>query len=326
MLLLLAYGCRIYEEVINCSLVKMAGRGNRGSKLPEDHCYSQTQRKTRQKHSVPTVSSESEDEIESYICGGYKKAIVTKDPPVECDFCDNAYCFKCSEVSTKTQYKKLSTSAKEEEGTMWFCIHCRTSVPGVKKMVVRVTKIEETQLNVIERLDKIEEQNEGLDDKIKGAILEQKEVDRRKLNIMCFGLGESTEEDAEQRNNDELAKIKHIIYNLLEMAEEDFPLEEGPVRIGKFQENKTRPLRFKAQSFECKKKLLQASRTKLKEIGDPQYKNLFFKPDLTKSQRAEAFAKRESRRNTATRSNKKDELAANVADSRGGSFRDSQAR
>ena len=78
-------------------------------------------------------------------------------------------------------------------------------------MVVRVTKIEETQLNVLERLDKIEEQNEGLDDKIKGAILEQKEVDRRKLNIMCFGLSESTEEDAEQRNNDELTKIKHII-------------------------------------------------------------------------------------------------------------------
>ena len=40
-------------------------------------------------------------------------------------------------------------------------------------MVVRVTKIEETQSNVLERLDNIEQQNEGLDEKIRGAILEQ---------------------------------------------------------------------------------------------------------------------------------------------------------
>ena len=38
------------------------------------------------------------------------------------------------------------------------------------------------------------------------------------------------------------------------------------------------------------------ARTKLKGSSDPKLKELFFKPDLTKKQRAEAFAKRESRR------------------------------
>ena len=40
------------------------------------------------------------------------------------------------------------------------------------------------------------------------------------------------------RNAEELTKIKHIINNVLEIPEEDFPLDEAPVRIGKFQENK----------------------------------------------------------------------------------------
>ena len=179
---------------------------------------------------------------------------------------------------------------------MWFCIHCRTSVPGVKKMVIRVTKIEETQSSVLERLDKIEEQNEGLDEKIKGAVLEQREIDNRKLNIMCFGLSESTEENAELRSAEELTKVKHIINNILEIPEEDFPLDEAPVRIGKFQQNKIRPLKFKARSFESKKNLLQTSRTKLKDRNNGEYKDLFFKADLTKNQRAEAFARREIRR------------------------------
>ena len=39
-------------------------------------------------------------------------------------------------------------------------------------------------------------------------------------------------------NAEELTKIKHIINNVLEISEEDFPLDEAPVRIGHFQENK----------------------------------------------------------------------------------------
>ena len=66
--------------------------------------------------------------------------------------------------------------------------------------------------------------------------------------------------------------------------------------MGKKKENKIRPIRFEDKSVAGKKKVLQMARIKLKESTDHEYKNLFFKPDLTKKQRAEAFAKRESRR------------------------------
>ena len=206
------------------------------------------------------------------------------------------FCFKCSEISSKPQYKKLSSSAKEEEGMMWFCVHCRISNPGVKKLLIRVTKLEENQSSVLERLDNLEQQSEGIDDKIKGAVIEQREIDDRKLNILCFGLKESTEENAVIRNDDEKAKLNHIINNVLEISEDEFSIENTPVRIGRFDEAKTRPLKFVAKSFESKKKLLEVARNKLKTLNDPEFKGFFFKPDLTKKQRAESFDRREYRR------------------------------
>ena len=96
------------------------------------------------------------------------------------------------------------------------------------------------------------------------------------------------------------------------------------MRIGKFQQNKIRPLKFKARSFESKKNLFQTSRTKLKDRNNGEYKNLFFfKADLTKNQRAEAFARREIRRK-ANMANltKKDETSSGGG---GTSFQGSQA-
>lgn len=272
--------------------------------VSDEHSYSQSLRNLRHRASAPAVSSESE-EIDSFNCGYCKKTIYTNDPPVECDFCNNAYCYKCSGASSKAQYNKLSQSAKEEDGTMWFCVHCRISNPGVKKMLVRVTKLEENQSSVLERLDSLEQQNEGLDEKIRGAINEQKEIDSRKLNIMCFGLTESTEENIPARNADEKAKLMHIINEVLEISEEDFSLDDTPVRIGKFDGTKTRPLKFVAKNFSSKKKLLDAARKKLKNSDNPEYKRLFFKPDLTINQRAEARARRENKSSGQTMNNGK---------------------
>lgn len=306
-----------------------ARRGKQLSQVSEgvsnEHSYSQSQRNLRHRASAPAESSESE-EMDSFNCGHCKKTIYTNDPPVQCHFCDNAFCYKCSEVSTKAQYKKLSMSAKEEEGTMWFCIHCRISNPGVKKMLVRVTKLEENQTNVLERLDNLEQQNSGLDEKIRGAIYEQKEIDNRKLNVMCFGLAESTEEDALIRKADETAKLKYIIKEVLEISEEEFSFDDAPVRIGKFHESKTRPLKFVAKSFTSKKKLLDAARKKLKHSDDPEHKKLFFKPDLTKNQRVEARSRRENKSSEQNAHANKRQSNEVVVEEVGEPFRSSQRR
>ena len=261
-----------------------------GTEKPNtDHSYSQRNTRGITSVDIPTGGSESE-ELDSFKCYDCKKTIYTNDTPVQCDFCDNVYCYKCSDISSKAQYKKLCIVAKEEDATMWFCKHCRTSVLGVKKMTIRVTKVEETQSHVLKRLDNLEKTTEGIDEKIEVAMQEQREMDVRKLSIMCFGLKETTDDD----HADDTSNLKHIIYDVLEIPEDDDDIK--PIRIGQLKPNKVRPLRFEAKAFVGKKKLLQMARIKLKGSSDPELKELFLKPDLTKKQRAEAFAKRESRR------------------------------
>ena len=69
-----------------------------------------------------------------------------------------------------------------------------------------------------------------------------------------------------------------------------------PIRIGVRNSGKCRPLRLTIDSLENKKKIIEAARLKVKYTDDEIAKNVYFHPDLTKKQRNEAFARRESRR------------------------------
>ena len=246
----------------------------------------------------------SDVEIEPYKCAGCSKTTHTIDPPLQCVFCENLYCYHCSQISSKQSYQHLG-KYKEDDGTMWFCHHCRVSFPGVRKIVCRVTKIEEALDTVVKRLEELE--NNGIDAKIKDALHEQREIDSRKLNIMCFGLPEedqrfSDQESPDQESQDQNSKqdsqtIDNIITDVMGL-EKDSVLTEKPVRVGKFNPDRTkcRPLKLTVKNMEAKKKVLQAARTRIRYSENPLCKNLFFHPDLTRAQRDEAFARRESRR------------------------------
>ena len=79
-----------------------------------------------------------------------KKMVYSVDSPAVCDFCENKYCFMCSTVSSKEDSQQLG-SCKNENGMLWFCSHCRISFSGVKKMLCRVTKLEQTQAEFTEK-------------------------------------------------------------------------------------------------------------------------------------------------------------------------------
>lgn len=129
-----------------------ANRGRKGNQTAtkptrDEHNYSQSLTFSNKVTSTPIpnyIDDESEYEL-TFECRDCKKVIHTRDSPAECDFCENTFCFKCSKVESKEAYKRLGSS-KDEDGTMWFCYHCRTSFTGVRKMVCRVTKIEQKQV------------------------------------------------------------------------------------------------------------------------------------------------------------------------------------
>lgn len=64
---------------------------------------------------------------------------------------------------------------------MWFCCHCRISMPGMQKVLNRVAKLEQGQSEILEKLDVIQSHgNEvakpNVEELIKEALNEQKEI------------------------------------------------------------------------------------------------------------------------------------------------------
>ena len=282
----------------------MSGKRGRNRCVPttkltkDDHSYSQGL-----SHKLTSTSyndDESDTELSPFECKDSKKVIHTRDSPAECDFCENCFCFKCSKIATKEAYKRLGSS-KDEDGTMWFCYHCRTSFTGVRKMVCRVAKVEQKQADLDEkqeamgkRIDELE--NNGIESRIREALMEQKERDIRKLNVMVFGLPESEQETPERRNEEDYDRILDIARVVMELENPRTMFTGRPIRIGLRKPGKSRPLRLTVDSTDSKKKIMEAARLKVKESDDEMTRNVYFHPDLTKKQRDEAFTRRESKR------------------------------
>ena len=76
-------------------------------------------------------------------CIEYKVKLRDSERALQCNVCDNTFCYKCTRVSAKS-YDAICISS-QEEGIQWFCIHCRISFNGVTKMTKKVYKIEQTQ-------------------------------------------------------------------------------------------------------------------------------------------------------------------------------------
>ena len=133
---------------------------------------------------------------------------------------------------------------------------------------------------------------------IKEEIAEEKEIEGRKLNALCFNIPESKRSDVKVRQNEDIFFINLLDTKLsYSLREEDII---KPVQLGKRSESmnqslKCRPLRFSERSFQVKRELLKASMS-IRETNDEMFSNLYFTSDLTKCKRAEAFKLREERR------------------------------
>lgn len=218
-------------------------------------------------------------EFTPYICVRCSQEIQTSDPPLECDFCECEYCLSCSKMITRQAYQQLSKS-KEQDGTIWYCHYCRVSFPGVRRMVCRVTKVEELQQDVARWLDELENHgtDDKIDDKIKQAFCDQREVESRKFNtrIICFGITEPSFDDANQKRDEDNRKVWQIFEDVMALDGNSIQLKEKPIKIGKPVEGKCRPLKIIVDSVESKKMILQGAHTKVRFSEEEICQNVNF--------------------------------------------------
>ena len=236
---------------------------------------------------------------------------------IKCNFCEHWLCYPCSKLK-RVVYQALRESP---DNVMWFCDYCCTAFPGVKKVMIQIGSLEDKYTNLEDRVDKLEEksQNGDNEEKIKEVckreIIEQQEIEKRKLNMVVFNVPENEELSPESKKAEDIERINTLLDGPMKLGTDLIHVKD-PVRLGALkvskpnESQKPRPIKITVESFESKNKILKANAELRKETGE--FKSVFFTPDLTKAQRKEAFLLREQLRYQKNVLNKK-----NVKISRG---------
>lgn len=144
---------------------------------------------------------------------------------------------------------------------MWFCNYCCTAFPGVKKVMVQFGSLEDRCSNLEKRVDKLEEcagngkSNENNKEVCRQEMKEQNEIDKRKLNLMCFNLTESNEESVEERIAEDSDRIYNILEGPMKLSRDAVNIKTH-VRLGirkpadPNEPEKSRPIKFSVESFD----------------------------------------------------------------------------
>lgn len=223
-----------------------------------------------------------------------------------CDLCKRILCRNCSKLSS-SEVRALTAQTKV---ISYFCQECLKEIrkhireiPNIQNQVSELgastqqmketlhSELEKLQLDIIQikttyaeiaskktTLEKevIHVETKTSADVPSEAVLQELQ-DRqiRSRNILIFGVPETISQNRDDRVRDENAKINSVLKQCVDTFSEEIQY----YRLGKFDENKVRPIKVVLKSAESAIQLLR-NKSKL-----PRESQSYIKPDLTKQQR-----------------------------------------
>ena len=120
------------------------------------------------------------------------------------------------------------------------------------------------------------------------AIDDKKEIDKRKMNLVVFGMNEVVDSEnswsTTEKINKDIEDITEIIKNELGVG---ISPRNGIIdarRLGMKKSDKPRPLKIEFKDIQTKRDVLTNAR-KLRDSENPQAKNMYINPDLSEKQR-----------------------------------------
>ncbi|XP_070196725.1 uncharacterized protein [Littorina saxatilis] len=129
---------------------------------------------------------------------------------------------------------------------------------------------------------KLEEKiEEVVDRKLAEMMEEQKEVEKRKNNLILVNVKESTRIEIEEKKEDDIEAAKHIFGMLVDIEEGDVV---EPVRLGKVGGSAPRMLRVTIRNEEKKKEIMRKAPTLNRGTND-RNKKVYINHDQTPMQR-----------------------------------------
>jgi hypothetical protein len=262
------------------------GRGGKGS---EDKGQGGSKIANLAAWQCPECENACEEEVENciecFVCKNwYHQKCVKLDDTIFSSFCDPLQpnlqwvCGQCLDNKKEVQ----SRNDRKLDKLM-------DLLPMVEALNARFTNLEQGLLKGEALEQKIEE---VVDRKLAEALDEQREVDRRKKNLIIWNLKESTKLEIAEKKEEDLESAKTLLRKLVPL-EDDEVIE--PVRLGKAQiGNRPRLLKITMKSEEKKREVLK----KAPELnrGVQADKRVYVNPDHTQKQRDEHKSLKEEKK------------------------------
>ncbi|MEW8548553.1 MAG: hypothetical protein AB2693_34055, partial [Candidatus Thiodiazotropha sp.] len=235
------------------------------------------------------TNSHDTDEDGSKICPVCTKEVTDSDRALSCCKCKARKHIGCIKMSNNV-FKVLS----KEPSVMWFCpdncikdAESLFSEPDSAKLTALNSKVDlllknfnDFKLNQENKEDILDKK---IENKVKEMLQEEKEIEKRKCNLLLFKVPEAAE-DAENDLTNDLLYVQDVLQEL--KVETDV---SGVIRHGKKMKDKCRPLQITVPDVEVKSKILKSGKL-LKKSRDENIKKIFISPDRTPKQRKELKA------------------------------------
>ena len=234
----------------------------------------------------------SDPSVYEYNCPSCEKKVGDDECSMFCNLCELWFHIDCVQFP-KAVYDILSKH-KDLESIKWFCPTCKPkSEEALEKYCSLERKTETLSEDMITVKNEVETLKTTISNIVKKEIFdglgERQEIERRKMNLVVYGLPEpdidqSIAWDTDKKVQHDTDTVRNIFVNELGAA---LSPREGIVdsrRLGKKTDDRPRPLKLVFNNMEAKRFVLVNAKN-LRNSTDPIGKKLFVNPDLTPSQR-----------------------------------------
>ena len=237
------------------------------------------------------LSTGARPKVKKDRCGSCNLIVMDTDSAVECEVCNFWFHCTCQNVSDK-----LYQIIHDEADTIhWYCRTCNASAGNMLKIMTQLQsqqaglqadisdlkngllrhegeckdvqqslnkkmdelKNEFTQSGNVMRSSKVLEELEKVEKSVESRLEDIEERERRKSNLIIYGLPESDEVNPLQRKDDDTQKARSAISQ--SFGEESLSIL-ATYRLGRKSEGKTRPLKVVLKSADVRDEILRRYR------------------------------------------------------------------
>ena len=223
---------------------------------------------------------------------------------IKCELCEDLFHVNCTDLNVEQQ-RSFATCKFP-----YTCLTCKNLFVALKtqnsELTNKVSLLKNNNASLQTRVGMMEEQFERLKRDIKNEILtemrqqpnstapqissiseqvqamvtEERDREKRKLNLCIFNMSETSEEAT-----DELTNLKGFLHAKLDISQGEInPALTKVIRIGTRSNDKARAMILTCANSDIKRKILKNA-YKLKSFRTDANKKVFIVPDMTKVQR-----------------------------------------